>query len=147
MTTRAEVVEEALSWIGTPYHHQARLKGVGVDCIGIITCIGKKFGFSNFDVTNYPRHPDPQMVEGLLRQHADPITKEQLLPGDFMWFRIDVPRHFGIVTEIDPIYFVHAFNRDESRRAKPSSNAVVRTRFEDVRGFRLVSCWRYRGIE
>lgn len=29
---RAAVVAEALSWIGTPFHHAAALKGVGVDC-------------------------------------------------------------------------------------------------------------------
>ena len=29
---RDQVVSEVLSWIGTPYHKGARLKGVGVDC-------------------------------------------------------------------------------------------------------------------
>ena len=29
---RARVVAEALSWLGTPYAHRQRLKGVGVDC-------------------------------------------------------------------------------------------------------------------
>jgi cell wall-associated NlpC family hydrolase len=29
---RAAIVRTAKSWIGTPYHHQAALKGVGADC-------------------------------------------------------------------------------------------------------------------
>ena len=29
--TRAAIVAEAMSWIGTPYHSHARIKGVGVD--------------------------------------------------------------------------------------------------------------------
>ena len=29
---RERVVAEALSWLGTPYAHRQRLKGVGVDC-------------------------------------------------------------------------------------------------------------------
>ncbi len=29
---REQVVAEALSWLGTPYAHRQRLKGVGVDC-------------------------------------------------------------------------------------------------------------------
>ena len=29
---RAAVVAEARSWIGTPYHHAADVKGHGVDC-------------------------------------------------------------------------------------------------------------------
>jgi cell wall-associated NlpC family hydrolase len=32
MTPRERVVVEALSWLGTPYAHRQRLKGVGVDC-------------------------------------------------------------------------------------------------------------------
>ena len=30
------VVAEARSWIGTPYRHQASLKGVGCDCLGLL---------------------------------------------------------------------------------------------------------------
>jgi cell wall-associated NlpC family hydrolase len=29
---RAAVIAEALTWLGTPYHHQGRVKGAGVDC-------------------------------------------------------------------------------------------------------------------
>src|SRR5690606_6011340 len=31
-----EIVAEALSWLGTPYRHQAYSKGVGCDCLGLI---------------------------------------------------------------------------------------------------------------
>ena len=30
------IVAEARSWIGTPYRHQASLKGVGCDCLGLL---------------------------------------------------------------------------------------------------------------
>jgi cell wall-associated NlpC family hydrolase len=26
------LIDEAMSWLGTPYHHEARVKGAGVDC-------------------------------------------------------------------------------------------------------------------
>jgi NlpC/P60 family putative phage cell wall peptidase len=29
---RAAVVAEAVTWLGTPYHHRGRIKGVGTDC-------------------------------------------------------------------------------------------------------------------
>jgi cell wall-associated NlpC family hydrolase len=32
--TREAVIAEARTWLGTPWHHQASLKGVGCDCIG-----------------------------------------------------------------------------------------------------------------
>ncbi len=31
-----EIVAEARRWIGTPYVHQASLKGAGADCLGLI---------------------------------------------------------------------------------------------------------------
>ena len=36
MTDSAKIVAQARSWLGTPYHHQARLKGVGCDCLGLL---------------------------------------------------------------------------------------------------------------
>lgn len=32
----AEVIAEARGWIGTPYRHQGRRKGVGCDCLGLL---------------------------------------------------------------------------------------------------------------
>ena len=33
---RDEIVEAARAWLGTPYHHQASLRGVGCDCLGLV---------------------------------------------------------------------------------------------------------------
>ena len=33
---REEVVTAARGWIGTPYRHQASLRGVGCDCLGLV---------------------------------------------------------------------------------------------------------------
>ncbi len=30
------VVAAARAWIGTPYHHQASVRGVGADCLGLV---------------------------------------------------------------------------------------------------------------
>src|SRR5262245_52196512 len=34
--SRSLIVAEARAWIGTPYRHQASLKGVGCDCLGLV---------------------------------------------------------------------------------------------------------------
>ena len=34
--TRARIVALARTWLGTPYHHQASLRGVGCDCLGLL---------------------------------------------------------------------------------------------------------------
>jgi len=33
---REDIVEAARAWLGTPYHHQASLRGVGCDCLGLV---------------------------------------------------------------------------------------------------------------
>ena len=52
MTNGNAAVQEAITWLGTPYHHQGRVKGVGVDCGTLICEVHKKIGFMN--------HLDPQ---------------------------------------------------------------------------------------
>ena len=36
MTQTSDIVRAARGWIGTPYRHQASLKGVGTDCLGLV---------------------------------------------------------------------------------------------------------------
>jgi len=40
----SKVIEEAISWIGTPYHMGATLKGVGVDCGTFLTEVYRRAG-------------------------------------------------------------------------------------------------------
>jgi len=41
---RVSVVREAESWIGTPFHHAARIKGAGVDCLMLLAEIHERAG-------------------------------------------------------------------------------------------------------
>jgi NlpC/P60 family putative phage cell wall peptidase len=34
--TRSDIVTTALRWVGTPYHHQAAVRGAGCDCLGLV---------------------------------------------------------------------------------------------------------------
>jgi NlpC/P60 family putative phage cell wall peptidase len=36
---RQRVVAEARAWLGTPYHHHGRLRGVGVDCAQLLCAV------------------------------------------------------------------------------------------------------------
>ena len=36
MIAREAIIIAARAWAGTPYHHQASVKGVGCDCLGLI---------------------------------------------------------------------------------------------------------------
>lgn len=37
--SRLAVIREAFDWLGTPYHHLARVKGAGVDCAQILLAV------------------------------------------------------------------------------------------------------------
>jgi cell wall-associated NlpC family hydrolase len=55
-----EAVAEAMTWLGTPYHHQGRVKGVGVDCGTLICEVYEKVGLmDHLDPRPYP--PDWHM--------------------------------------------------------------------------------------
>jgi hypothetical protein len=41
---RRKIVDEALSWRGTPWHHEARVKGGGVDCGMLLLEVFEKAG-------------------------------------------------------------------------------------------------------
>lgn len=42
--TRAIVTAEALTWLGTPYHKNGRVKGAGVDCGSFLFCVYRECG-------------------------------------------------------------------------------------------------------
>lgn len=54
-TMRRAVVAEALTWLRTPYHHAARIKGVGVDCAQFLIAVYAATGLiDDFTPDRYP---------------------------------------------------------------------------------------------
>lgn len=52
---RERVIKEAKTWLGTPYHHQAAIKGAGVDCAQILVEVYAAVGVvDKIDVGDYP---------------------------------------------------------------------------------------------
>jgi len=100
MTTRAQIVNAARQWLETPFHHQARLKGVGVDCVGLVIGVARELGLiaSDFDVTGYPRSPNGRTLLAIADQHMTPIDQAAMQPGDVVVVSFDRdPQHLGIV--------------------------------------------------
>jgi hypothetical protein len=44
MSIADDIIEAALSWVGTPYHHHAKVKGAGVDCIQLVLAAHEEAG-------------------------------------------------------------------------------------------------------
>jgi cell wall-associated NlpC family hydrolase len=92
LTPREAVVTEALTWLGTPYHHHARIKGVGVDCAQLLCAVFEAVGLvPHIDAGFYPvdwhLHHSDELFSNYLARYATqqpPGTAPQL--GDvFLW--------------------------------------------------------------
>jgi cell wall-associated NlpC family hydrolase len=91
--TRQNVAQEALTWLGTPYHHHARIKGVGVDCVQLLCGVFEAVGLVPPITTgHYPvdwhLHHSEEVFSGSLDQYAhlrSPGTTPQV--GDMLLFQ------------------------------------------------------------
>jgi NlpC/P60 family putative phage cell wall peptidase len=88
---RAAVVAEAVSWLGTPYHHAGRVKGAGVDCAMLPAEVYRAAGLiPDFPVAHYP--PDWHLHRDVER-YLDTVTRHAMEvatptgPGDFLLYR------------------------------------------------------------
>ena len=110
---RAAVVAAARSWIGTPYHNCADIKGVGVDCCMLLVRVYCDLELMP-PVDPRPYAPDwhlhrgeERYLEGVLARAREVAAP---LPGDAMLFRWGrTMSHGGIVTAAAPLAIVHAY--------------------------------------
>jgi hypothetical protein len=68
----AEILAAARTWLGTPWRHQGRLKGVAMDCGGLILGVGRDLGLLDFDTRAYGRIPDGRLLRAVCEQHLVP---------------------------------------------------------------------------
>ncbi|MRX50692.1 peptidase [Paracoccus sp. S-4012] len=121
MSLAAAIVEEARAWIGTPYVHQASVKGAGADCLGLLRGIWRaRLGPEPEAVPPYS--PDwgetgaAELLAGSAARHLLPVASSApLAPGQVLLFRMRdgaVAKHLGILAEAGAApSFVHAYER------------------------------------
>lgn len=110
---REKIIAEAMSWLRTPWHHEARVKGAGVDCAQFLIAVFAAVGLvEDFKTEHYPRdwhlHRDEPRFLSYLLQHADPI--ETPLPGDVAMFQYGRhAAHGSIVMDTAGPTVIHAW--------------------------------------
>jgi hypothetical protein len=110
---RAAVVAEARSWVGTPYHHHAAVKGAGVDCGMLLVETFVRAGLiERFDPRPYPPdwhlHRSEEKYLAFVFEHGRRVDEPR--PGDVVIVRYGRTfSHGGIVTSARPLVAVHAF--------------------------------------
>lgn len=107
------VVTEALSWIGTPYRHNAMVKGSGVDCAMILIGVFKNCGLiDEIDLPHYsPQwhlHRSEEKYLNTISKYLKPTDKPKR--GDVALFKFGrTVSHSAIVIDYPTV--VHAYNR------------------------------------
>lgn len=87
---RAKVVQEALSWVGTPYHPHGRIKGVGVDCAMLPAEVYAAAGvIPAMEVEHYPIDWHLHRDEERYLRYVEPYARltSTPLPGDLVMYR------------------------------------------------------------
>lgn len=112
--TGDEIVASARTWLGTPYRHQASLKGVGCDCLGLLRGVWREVMGAE------PERPPaytPDWAEaggnGLVeaaRRHLVAHDTGQIRAGDvllFSWRDGLPPKHCAIAGGPDTMIHAH----------------------------------------
>lgn len=123
--TRSLIVAQTRDWIGTPYRHQASLKGVGCDCLGLVR------GVWRVAIGDEPERAPPYAPDWAEAAGGEPLADAAALhliaitpshpspasggglgwgPGDVLLFRwrANLPaKHAAIVTAPDKIVHAH----------------------------------------
>lgn len=121
--TRAALVAEARAWLGTPYRHQASLKGAGADCLGLVRGVWR--AFHGAEPEGMPAYsPDWAEAGGgerlarAGRAHLVPCALDEARPGDVLLFRFSPghpAKHAGILSAGTALgggtgsFFIHAY--------------------------------------
>lgn len=142
MIGRDAIVAEARSWLGTPYQHQASLRGVGCDCLGLVRGVWRAL------VGDEPERPPPytpdwaealgeETLLGAARRHLWEIAPGDAREGDVLLFRMGLgspAKHAAIVS--GPQCIIHAY----------WGRAVCETRLGAWWQRRIAAAFRFPGV-
>lgn len=143
VVTGGMVVEEARTWMGTPFLHQAAVRGRGCDCIGLVRGVGYDLEICDFDpnceegryLLAYPREPEPRRLIGALNKYFVRI-RDDFKKGDIVLFAMrNVPTHVAILTNVNKNTVIHTWL---------AAGKVIENRVMD--DFQPTGVWRYPGV-
>ena len=118
MECATSAVAEARLWLGTPYVHQAAVRGAGTDCLGLLRGVWRSlYGVEPETIPAYTQDwSEPSNNEELwqaARRWLVEVPRRDVAMGDVLLFRMragSVAKHLGIVSAVGPeASFIHAY--------------------------------------
>ena len=142
---QSHIVIQARTWLGTPFHHQARLKGKGCDCLGLIVGVVEELGLkdvhgrllSSYDEITYPKEPDGAYLIEKLTDILTEVPIADARAGDLALFKVrENPQHLAILTDYEnALGMIHSF---------APSRRVIEHRLDDDWKSRLLKVYRWQ---
>lgn len=134
--TRNRVLRIARRWINTPWKHQARVQGVGVDCAMFLCAVYEEAGLiPHVDPRPYPRdwhfHRDDERFVRWLLQYADEVDKPR--KGDVAVFKFGRTFSHGAIVHAWPVV-IHCYVDDYVREQAADQGHLAG---REVRFFRV----------
>jgi NlpC/P60 family putative phage cell wall peptidase len=118
VTVADQAVAEARRWIGTPYLHQASVRGAGTDCLGLLRGVWRAiYGMEPTKVPPYTEDwAEPSRREVLMEAADRWLMRKRIseaATGDVLLFRMrdgSIAKHLGIQSQIgETACFVHSY--------------------------------------
>jgi NlpC/P60 family putative phage cell wall peptidase len=120
MTTRnlrKRILRETREWIGTPYRHQASVRGQGADCLGLIRGIWRKLYGDEPEImpsysSDWNEHSGEETLLAAASRWFDPLEFGEERAGDlvlFHWRGSAITKHVGILSGRNR--FIHAYEK------------------------------------
>jgi cell wall-associated NlpC family hydrolase len=127
--TREDVVLEALTWERTPYHHKARIRGVGVDCANLPAAVYEACGLIPKIDPEYSHqwmlNRDEELFLSFIVPYAQKeIARDQVGPGDLIVWKFGRTfSHSAIVIDYPEV--IHAVNLEGVSRGNAERDGLL----------------------
>lgn len=140
--TPETIIAAARSAVGTPFRHQGRVAGEGLDCAGLLVYVAGLVGAACIDRAGYARMPTGGQLEAALQENVDAgllrrVSLINLAPADMVLMRFEserASRHLGIVAG-DTL--IHAW---------ATARQVCEHRIDAAWRARFVAAYRFAGV-
>ena len=140
--TRDDILTAARDVVGTPFRHQGRIAGKGLDCAGLLVHVARTVGVEPIQREGYARLPTYGQLEATLQENVDAgilvaVPVADLLPGDMVLMKFEgegAARHLGIVGDGTLIHSWAVVRR------------VCEHTLDDVWRRRIIAGFRFAGV-